>query len=125
MRAWRLLLLSLAALMLALTYFLVQSTTPDAVLHERTLGALRSLALSDAALQRDVLRARAGLLRNYDPLVNSSRSLRAAAIELRSATHVAQGRELADIERRVDSIGAAVRDQESLVEDLKSRNALL
>jgi signal transduction histidine kinase/ActR/RegA family two-component response regulator len=125
MRGWRLLLLALAGLMLAPTYFLVQAATPDAALHERTLGALRSLALSDAAQQRDVLRARAGLLRNYDPLGSSSRSLRAAASDLRSAGHVAKGAALAEIERRVGDIAAAVRDQETLVENLKSRNALL
>jgi len=125
MRARRLLLPAFPALMLVLTYFLLQSTTPDAVLHERTLSAQRSLALSDAALQRDVLRARAGLLRNYDPLVHSIRSLRAAAADLRSAGHIAKGQALADIERRVGGIAAAVRDQEGLTEDLKSRNALL
>jgi signal transduction histidine kinase/ActR/RegA family two-component response regulator len=125
MKAWRFLLLAPAGLMLALTYVLVQAATPDAALHERTLGALRSLALSDAALQRDVLRARAGLLRNYDPLVSSSRSLGAAASTLGSAGHVAKGAALEDIERRVDGIIAAVREQEGLVEDLKSRNALL
>lgn len=125
MRAWRLLFPAIAGLMLALTYFLLQAATPDAGLHERTLGALRSLALSDAALQRDVLRARTGLLRNYDPLVRSLESLREAAAALRSTGHIADGPALADIERRVEDIAAAVRSQEVLVEDLKSRNALL
>ena len=32
---------------------------------------LRTLALSEAALQRDMLRTRAGLLRNYDPIVGA------------------------------------------------------
>ena len=63
----------IAGLVLLLTYFLVQGATPDAGLHERTLGALRQLILDEAAMQRDVLRARAGLLRNYDPLVRVAR----------------------------------------------------
>jgi len=125
MKAWRLLLPALVALMLVLTYLLVQATTPDAALHERTLAAHRSLTLADAALKRDVLRARAGLLRNYDPLVQATRALRAAAANLKSAGHVATGPALADIERQVDGIATAVREQEGLVEDLKSRNALL
>jgi DAHL domain len=92
MRAWRLLVPVLAASMLGLTYLLVQATTPDATLHERTPSALRSLALSTAALQRDVLRARAGLLRSYDPLVHSTKSLRAAAADLSSARMSPMGR---------------------------------
>ena len=116
---------ALAGLMLVLTYILVQGTMPDASLHERTLAALRSLTLNDAALQRDVLRARTGLLRNYDPLVRSVGVLHEAAAALRSTGHVANNEALAAIESRVEGIATAVRDQESLIEDLKSRNALL
>jgi signal transduction histidine kinase/ActR/RegA family two-component response regulator len=125
MKGGRVLLPTLAALMLALTYLLVQATTPDAPLHERTLASHRSLTLNEAALKRDVLRARAGLLPNYDPLVQATRALHAAAATLRSAGHVATGPELVDIERQVDGIAVAVCEQEGLVEDLKSRNALL
>ena len=64
-----------AGLLIALTYLLVQGTAPDAERHERTLDALRTVILYNAALQRDVLRARAGLLRSYDPLVASIDSL--------------------------------------------------
>jgi hypothetical protein len=65
-----------AGLLLLLTYLLVEGTGPDAARHERTLDALRASILNDAALQRDVLRARAGLQRNYDPLVQSVANLR-------------------------------------------------
>ncbi len=62
---------ALLALLLALTYLVVQGATPDAAQHERTLDALRALDLNNAALQRDVLRSRTGLLRTYDLLVHS------------------------------------------------------
>jgi signal transduction histidine kinase/ActR/RegA family two-component response regulator len=125
MRARRLLAPVLAGLLLLLTYFLVEGATPDAVLHERTLGALRQLMLDEAALQRDVLRARAGLLRNYDPLVSSLESMREAGEQLRTADHVASGSTQIEIKRRIEATIAAVHDQENLVETFKSGNAVL
>ena len=125
MRALRLLAPVIGGLMLLLTYFLVQGATPDAALHERTLDALQRLILNDAALQRDVLRARTGFLRNYDPLVRSVENMRDAAAHLRTADHVASGPMQRDIQRRIEAAVAAVRDQESLVDAFKSRNALL
>ena len=43
------------------------------------------LTLSEFALQRDVLRARAGLLTSYDPIVEAVADLRGAALALRGA----------------------------------------
>ncbi|TJV32909.1 MAG: hypothetical protein E5Y16_20520, partial [Mesorhizobium sp.] len=54
-----------ACLLIVLTFLLMQGAAPDAARHERTLDALRTVILYNAALQRDVLRARAGLLRSY------------------------------------------------------------
>jgi signal transduction histidine kinase/ActR/RegA family two-component response regulator len=125
MRALRVLAPVIAGLMLLLTYFLVQGATPDAALHERTLDALRQLTLNDAALQRDVLAARTGRLRNYDPLVRSVENMRDAAARLQSADHVAGGPTQGEIKRRIEEAAAAVRDQESMVDDFKSGNALL
>ncbi len=113
-----------AALLLALTWLLVRSASPDAALHERVQEALRMVLLNDAALHRDVLRARAGLLRNYDPLVRSVQELRtatAALQELRSASGEA-GSALAG---HLQELVAAVEEQDSLIETFKSNNALL
>ena len=123
MTALRLLAPVIAGLILLLTYFLVQGATPDPALHERTLGALRQLILDDAALQRDVLRARTGRLRNYDPLMRAVESMRDAAERLRTADHVAGGPAQTEIRHRIERTIAAVRDQESLVEAFKSGNA--
>ena len=79
----------------------------------------------NAALQRDVLQARAGLLRNYDPLVNSMQRLVSATADLQAAGEVASGEVQRDIERRSRSLAAAIREQEALVERFKSDNALL
>ncbi len=111
--------------LIVLTYLLLQGTIPDAARHERTLDALRTVILYNAALQRDVLRARTGLLRNYDPLVRSVENLRQATAGLPSAREVATDEARADIDRRVETVTAAVQNQEALVEKFKSDNALL
>jgi signal transduction histidine kinase len=114
-----------AGLLIALTYLLVQGTAPDAERHERTLDALRTVFLYNAALQRDVLRARAGLLRNYDPLVASMARLGEATARLAEAGEITSGDARADIDRSAAALAAAVRDEEALVEAFKSDNALL
>jgi signal transduction histidine kinase/CheY-like chemotaxis protein len=111
--------------LVVLTYLLFEAATPDTARHERTLAALRSLILNDAALQRDVLKARAGLLRNYDPLVRSVNNLRDAAAALGSAGEIAEGTGRQEIDLAVARVAEAVREEEELVEVFKSRNALL
>jgi len=117
--------IALLALLLALTYLVVQGATPDAAQHERTLDALRALDLNNAALQRDVLRSRTGLLRTYDPLVHSVAALRQAAASLKTAGDIADGDTRAVLDQDVAQLTAAVDDQEGLVDDFKSSNALL
>jgi signal transduction histidine kinase/CheY-like chemotaxis protein len=119
------LLLVIAGLLPVLTYLLVHSATPDAARHERTLAALRALILNDAALQRDVLKARTGLLRNYDPLVQSVENLHRAVEALRSDGQAADAKMGDPFDPQVQGVAAAVSEQENLVEAFKSRNALL
>src|SRR6266702_6018152 len=108
--------LAAAALLLLLTYLLIESAAPDAARHERILDTLRAATLNDAALQRDVLQARAGLLRNYDPLVRSVETLRDAAADLRMAGQIARGGMRAEIDREV----AAVARSEEHTSELQS-----
>ncbi|TIP30856.1 MAG: response regulator [Mesorhizobium sp.] len=114
-----------ACLLIVLTYLLLQGAALDAARHERTLDAIRTVILYNAALQRDVLRARAGLLRSYDPLVRSIENLNEATQTLPAARDIASGEARADIERRIAEVIAAVCDEETLVEGFKSDNALL
>jgi signal transduction histidine kinase/ActR/RegA family two-component response regulator len=125
MKLLRLPALAAFGALLVLTYLLIQGATPDPARHEATLNAMRMVATSDAALQRDVLRARGGLLRNYDPLVRSLAGLRQLSTGLRSASDIGKAGDRSEIDQKVDALVAAVRDQEALVEDFKSRNALL
>jgi signal transduction histidine kinase len=114
-----------AGLLIVLTYLLVQGTAPAAERHERTLDAIRTVILYNAALQRDVLRARTGLLRSYDPLVRSIENLTGATESLPTARGVASGEARAEIDRKVAEVTEAVRGEEALVETFKSDNALL
>ncbi|WP_352828476.1 DAHL domain-containing protein [Mesorhizobium sp. M0159] len=125
MKSLRILAPIVACMLIALTYLLVQGTAPDAARHERTLDALRTVILYNAALQRDVLRARAGLLRSYDPLVRSIENLDEATQTLPAARDAASGETRADIDKRIAEVIAAIRDEEALVERFKSDNALL
>jgi signal transduction histidine kinase len=113
-----------AGLVMVLTWFLLQGTTPDDP-RSRPEDALRAIAYYNAALQRDVLRARAGLLRSYDPLVHSTERLRAAQQELESAGAIAREDVKLEIDARVDALASAIATQEALVEAFKSDNALL
>ncbi len=104
-------------LLLVLTYLLLRGAAPDAALHDRRVRAIDALTLNQAALHRDVLRASHGLLLNYDPLVAAVTRLREIAAELRG-TGAASG-------PLMDGIDAELAEQEALVEDFKSANALL
>jgi signal transduction histidine kinase len=82
--------------------------------------ALRDFAVAKSALHRDMLSARTGMLRNYDPLVREMAALHGAVDRLREA---ADGDpEVAAASERLASIAD---QQEGLTELFKTRNALL
>lgn len=125
MKSLRIILPIVVSLLIALTYLLVQGTAPDARDHERALAAFGTIILYNAALQRDVLRARAGLLRSYDPLVRSIERLGEATANLPAAREVASDQVKTEIDGRIAGVVAAVRDDSALIERFKSDNALL
>src|SRR5262245_32359252 len=125
MRRLSSLVLLITGSLLALTYLLIPLATPGIDRHDRTLAMLQALLLNDAALQRDVLKARAGLLPNYDPLVQSVEELHRAVTTLRSDAHDRAGSAQTEIDRHIQRVAAAVAEQETLVESLKSHIALL
>src|SRR6266446_993282 len=101
-----------------LTWLSLRAIDTDAELFDRALGALDHFALAESALRRDVLSTRAGLLHNYDPLVQEVNALHESLGRLREA--VVADAEAAAIER----VAASVDRQEDLVEQFKSKNAL-
>jgi PAS domain S-box-containing protein len=112
-------------LLLLLTYFLLQSRSLDPVLLERVYQALNAFDLYDAELDRDVLRARAGLLNHYDSLAQTSQDLAQTCetLQRQSATVPVEVAKILD--QSVESLTAALRQKTALLEYFKSDNALL
>ena len=111
---------AILVLVLALTWLSVRALNPEAEAFDRILGELDRFAMAGAALQRDVLSARVGMLRNYDPIVQREGALDASLGRLREA---AQGDSA--IMAATDRLAASVSRQKQLVERFKSDNALL
>ncbi|HLG81873.1 MAG TPA: two-component system VirA-like sensor kinase [Bradyrhizobium sp.] len=107
-------------LILLLTWLSLRAVNPEAERFDRALMDLDSFAATKNAIDRDILSARIGTLRNYDPLVQETNALREKLDRLRATSRfdAATG---ASIER----LAALVDRQEDLVEIFKSENALL
>jgi PAS domain S-box-containing protein len=121
---WRPLVI-VSGLVLVLTYFLVQGRSPDLVLRIRMHEELQTLALHDAELTRDVLLARAGLLINYDPLIETERRLRGILQTLRRESATVSGGAGREIGAHVEELARLLEEKLALVEYFKSDNALL
>jgi DAHL domain len=63
-------------LLVLLTWLSFRAIDTDAERYHRALKALDRFTMVEIALQRDVLTARAGMLRNHDPLVWAVEALR-------------------------------------------------
>ncbi|WP_457578733.1 DAHL domain-containing protein [Ensifer adhaerens] len=86
-RTWLPILLILAAILLAI---IAAGRSPAGQAHEAAITALRTIDLAHASLQRDVLRARAGLLRSYDSIVVEIETLRSNVSALRARFNEAE-----------------------------------
>ena len=74
---------ALPVLLLLLTWLSFRAIDPDAERYDRALKALDRFTMMEIALHRDALSARAGMLRNYDPLVREVNALRESLGRLR------------------------------------------
>jgi hypothetical protein len=70
-------------LLLVLTWLSLRAINQNAELFDGALGTLDRFAMMECTLHRDVLSARAGMLRNYDPLVREASALDALLGRLR------------------------------------------
>lgn len=86
----------------------------------RAHDELDRIAQTEADLHRDVLSARAGLLRNYDPLVRETDTLDASVADLRASMAGD-----AAVTAAIDRLAGSLARQEDRVEQFKSINALL
>jgi hypothetical protein len=107
-------------LLAVLTGLLLRGMNPDAELFDDALAALDRFAAGETALQRDVLKARAGTLRNYDPLVRDANSLDGAFDRLMQVAVI-----YPEARSAIQQLSSSLGRQEELVEQFKSDNALL
>src|ERR1700688_4435868 len=116
----RLALAAGGALLLALlTWLLLSGININASAYADTQRAFDDFALAEASIGRDVLQARAGLLGNYDVLVEAEAAMDRAVSRIRlrvEAEHLDQ--------KPVERLAAAVGQYENLTERFKSGNAL-
>jgi signal transduction histidine kinase/FixJ family two-component response regulator len=113
-------ILGVLLLLALLTWLLLHGIVTNEPDYAEILQAFDDFALAEASLHRDVLKARAGLLRDYDSLGEAQEGMENAVAQLRSHTQ----RERLDA-RPLDRLGAAVAQYEELTERFKTENALL
>ncbi len=119
---WRIVLIVSGAIAFALFAFW---RIPSRETHEAILTALRAIDINHASLQRDVLQARAGLLRNYDPLAESIGNLHAAIARLSMLFPESGVETTADLTVELGRLSKSIDRDEQLVEQFKTDNALL
>ena len=107
-------------LLLLLTWLLLRGMNSGTTVLDDGLRALDDFAIAESALHRDVLSARVGMLRNYDPLVREVETLHTSIDMLRESAP--DDRELDISIRNLDQL---VASQERLTEQFKTNNALL
>jgi signal transduction histidine kinase len=106
--------------LLLLTWLLLRGMNTGTTSLDDGLRALDDFAIAQSAMHRDVLSARVGLLRNYDPLVREMETLHTSIARLRQSAP--EDREL---EASVQGLDQLVASQERLTEQFKTNNALL
>jgi PAS domain S-box-containing protein len=109
-----------ALLLVLLTWLLLGGVNTNASAYAETERALDDFALAEASISRDVLQARAGLLGNYDVLVDAENAMESAVGRIRVHAQ-AENLDLKPLGR----LAAAVEGYEELIERFKSGNSLL
>ena len=107
------------ALLLVVTWLNVRSTDADWRRAQDGLEYLDRFTLAESMLHRDLLGARAGLILNYDPLVERLGMLRQLAGKIRDSAVGTKEREAAN------RLAFFVSEEDALTERFKTRNALL
>lgn len=119
---WRISIVVAGAVCFAL---LAIGRVPPRDTHEAILTSLRAIDINHASLQRDVLRARAALLKNYDPLVDSVVNLHTAVSDLGHLFPESGVENLSSLELELRKLTDSINGDELLVERFKTDNAIL
>ena len=106
--------------LLLLTWLLLSGLNLNSVRYDRELRALEDFTRFERGMNREVLTARAGLSRNYDALARLTDAYDDAVNRLLEAAGPGSEESAA-----IEALVTRARRQQDLVEQFKSRNALL
>jgi signal transduction histidine kinase len=109
-----------ALLALILTWLSLRAVNGNAETFDRALTELDRFTEDEGVLRGDLLAARAGLLRNYDPLVQQINAIHVSLDRLRDVAI-----DEPQLRRAVDQLTNVVEHQEQTIEQFKSDNALV
>lgn len=93
--------------------------------HDAYQDRLARLVTVQHQLNEQVLRAHAGLVGSYDPLVRTTRELRDLHRELTAVPSFVAATDRADVEEHLERSRETLANVEEIVERFKSRNAIL
>ncbi len=113
-------IVGVALLALMLTWLSLRAVNGNAETFDRALAELDQFTKEEGALRGDLLAVRAGLLRNYDPLVQQINAIHASIDRLHEITI-----DEPLLSAAVDDLGVTIDHQEQTVDQFKSDNALL
>ncbi len=102
-----------------------KSQTRNLQAHSRAMETLQLLKETDATLTQDVLRARFNLLPSYDPLMRKLVSMKELQQEFWEDAQTAYGDARQKFAPQVKAVATTVAAKAELIEDFKSRNAVL
>jgi len=109
-----------------LLLFLYRNTqTGDAAQHSRQLDNLRQIKQLDAMMVQQVLESRYGLLTNYDPLVATMETLKAAKEHLKTSLKISYPGNPTAIKQCMTAYEETLSQQQEAIERFKSENAIL
>lgn len=100
-----------------LTWLMINGQPEMDAVYAHTQRMIDGLALAESRMQHDVLRARTGLLRNYDPINVHIEKMQAQLLELRMASATAP--------KEIHELSYAVDQEIQMVERFKTCNALV
>jgi C4-dicarboxylate-specific signal transduction histidine kinase len=113
------------ALLGLVTHLFVQSTSIDPEDHVRVLGVIDSLSQAETELRRNLLLVRGDLLLHYDTVNGALGELRERLDDLRTIAAASAALDSEVLKGRFALLEKNVAQDEELVEQFKSRNALL
>ncbi|WFU69931.1 two-component system VirA-like sensor kinase [Bradyrhizobium sp. CB2312] len=113
-------MVGVAFLLALLTWLLLNGLNLNSDRYDRQTQALSDFTRFERGISREVLTSRAGLSRNYDGLVAMVDAYDAALVRLREAAGTDKEQLAA-----IDVLSARATRQEELIEQFKSKNALL